>query len=466
MFTPGGVARPGTWHDIGVTSLKRLAPIACAGLLVLASCGSSEGDSSGAGSTTSTSEETPDGAADATTTVPQTAEPTTSTTAAGNEDQAAGEGLTATDRGVTADAIRLGLALTDVSQFANVGEVVPRFEAAVAAANDAGGVNGRSIELVIEEWSLADPAALSASCTSLTEDHELFLVLAWATNSDLTCYTDIHEHIVINSFDLPVEPDPLLFTVLGDPVTTMLGGLGLLEAELSGAKVAIQAADGYRDAIGDAKAALDGVGAEVVSETIGSPVESQSDQLAIETESDIYHERWVADGAEFVLTLGSGQATLGALERAGSDLTMIGSNNNVQAMSALGNDLGAVSLLVIAAPTVNDDAEAGLWGIPECVERIESATGQEILIRPGDADERGLVSTVRACAVVDTFVAIAEGAGADLTQESFLAAMETVGEFTMTGAESGSLGSDKHHAANSSAAVYVYDEAAADFVLR
>lgn len=439
---------------------RRLLPVLSAGLLLLAACGSSEDGTASGESPAPEGPPPTESTSESTSTTSSTPDP--SPTAVEVE----ATELTATDRGVEAGVIRLGLALTDVSQFANVGDVRARFEAVTAAVNAAGGVGGRLLELVIEEWSLTDPAALSASCTALTEDNDVFLVLAWATNSDLTCYTSLQEHIVINSFDLPADFDPLLFTVLADAVATMLENLDLLAPELEGAKVAIHSADGYQDLVGTARSELEALGAEVVVETQGSPVESQADQLAIEAETDIYLERWDADGATFVLNLGGGQAVLGALERGGSDITMIGSNNNVQTMSAFVSDLASVNLLVIASPTVNDDAEAGLYGIPECIATIEDATGQEILIRPEEGDERGLVSTVRACSVLDTFVAIATEAGADLTEESFLAAMETLGEYQMTGAESGSLGADKHHAANSAAEVYVYDPDVGDFVRR
>ena len=99
------------------------------------------------------------------------------------------------------------------------------------------------------------------------------------------------------------------------------------------------------------------MGGEVVVETTGSSVESRADELTINEESDIFVERWSADGAEYVLNLGGGQATLGALDRVGSEITMIGYNSNVQSLGALGTDIAAVDLLVITSPTVNDDAD-------------------------------------------------------------------------------------------------------------
>jgi hypothetical protein len=444
-----------TWRI--VAALSALA-------LLLAACGSDSdtSDSSPEPPTAETSSPSPSEEE----TPPPTTTATPSASAAEESDEEPAEPLTSSDRGVSPETIRLGLAITDVSDFANVGAIEPRFQAAVSALNDAGGVNGRRVELVVEEWPLGDVVGLSTSCTVLTEDNEVFIVLGWATAVDLSCYTDIHEHIVINSFDTPAEIDPLLFTVLADPVETMLSNLDLIEAELAGSRVAIHAADGFDTAFPEARAAVESLGGEVVVETTGSSVESRADELTINEESDIFVERWSADGAEYVLNLGGGQATLGALDRVGSEITMIGYNSNVQSLGALGTDIAAVDLLVIASPTVNDDADAGLYGISACIETIEMATGDDILTRPGEDDEAGLASTVAACAVVDAFAAIATAAGAELTRTGFLDAMEPLGQFVMTGAQSASLGPTKHHAANSAALLYVYDAGLGDFVSR
>ena len=102
---------------------------------------------------------------------------------------------------VPAEPIVLGVAVSDVSQFAMTGPIAPRYQALADAANEAGGVAGRQVELIVQEWSLADTAGADAACIALTEDNDVFLVLGFMVPnfSDATCYTDRNDTIVLNA---------------------------------------------------------------------------------------------------------------------------------------------------------------------------------------------------------------------------------------------------------------------------
>ncbi len=107
---------------------------------------------------------------------------------------------TASDVGVTADAIELGilvprseLAGIDVSEF--TGDVPGLWRAFVDEANENGGVGGRRIEPVIVDYDGLSQDDMRAACIALTEDARVFAVLnAGGYYGDpILCITEQHE---------------------------------------------------------------------------------------------------------------------------------------------------------------------------------------------------------------------------------------------------------------------------------
>ncbi|MCY3911197.1 MAG: hypothetical protein OXF99_06760, partial [bacterium] len=153
--------------------------------------------------------------------------------------------LTATARGVTADTIKLGVAITDVTVFADVGDILARYQPLVDVTNAAGGINGRRVEIITEQWDILDSTAFEAACVALTEDNEVFLVLGFliAGWGNLFCYTDINETIVINIADLDQQDldmsDGRLISTRPYQFGSLIAGLELLRPELEGARVVI-----------------------------------------------------------------------------------------------------------------------------------------------------------------------------------------------------------------------------------
>lgn len=92
---------------------------------------------------------------------------------------------TASDRGVTADAITIGVALADLDTLnrtgvgASNGTVDERrkvWEAIVDDANRRGGVGGRTIEAVFAPYDAIDRTAAAQACRRLAEDSEVFVM--------------------------------------------------------------------------------------------------------------------------------------------------------------------------------------------------------------------------------------------------------------------------------------------------
>ena len=246
---------------------------------------------------------------------------------------------------------------------------------------------------------------------------------------------------------------------------SLLAGLELLRPELEGARVVIYggSVDGR---IEIAEELLRGFGAEILEVTrqqIGG-----EDLIAAESEIGIHVERWRTHDPERIINVdGAVAGVLHGLERAGqTDWNIVTPANDVATNTALGADLSVFSnLIATGEPGVDELASEGLYGIPECFEIINEATGQGLgTSTEGEDAESG--TAVEVCASWDIFVALATAAGPELTPESFLQAGYDLGHFPMTGSPSGSLTPDKPWVSNAQPALFVYDAELDAFVPR
>lgn len=113
---------------------------------------------------------------------------------------AAGNGG-ATDIGVTAEAIRLGILLSDISAASDVGIEVPGFseeeqrlqwDTFISLFNDAGGVYGRKLAPVYRLVDGLDTNDMFAACQAMAEDEKVFAVATvFAVYADpVLCFTE------------------------------------------------------------------------------------------------------------------------------------------------------------------------------------------------------------------------------------------------------------------------------------
>ena len=379
--------------------------------------------------------------------------------------------LTATARGVTADTITLGVAITDVTVFADVGDILARYQPLVDVTNAAGGINGRQVEIITEQWDILDSVAFEAACVALTEDNEVFLVLGFmpAGWGSIFCYIDLNETIVINTSDLDQQDldmsDGRLITTRPYQFGSLLAGLELLRPELEGARVVIYGAsvDGR---IETAEELLRSYGADIVEVTrqqIGG-----EDLIAAEAEIDIHVERWRTHNPDWIINVdGAVAGSLQGLERAGlTHWNIVTPANDAPSNNAMGADLSLFSnLIATGEPGAEELAAQGLYGIPECFDIINAATDQG-LGTSGKAEDAQAGTAIEVCAAWDIFVALATAAGPNLTPESFLQAGYDLGSFPMTGSPSGSLTPDKPWVSNAQPALFVYDAELDAFVPR
>lgn len=435
--------------------------------LVAAACGDDDGDSSTDDTTTTT-----EAAADPEPDDDGEGEGDSDSEDGGDTDDPAATPapdieLTASAPGITEDAIRLGIAIADVSAFSNSGDQVARYEVVADEINANGGVIGRQLELVVAEWDLLDSAGFDAACVKLTEDEELFAILTRtpANFGDMTCLTGLGDTITINGLDLDTEEaensDGKLFSVLSDTGEALIGGIELLADELADAKVAITAADdrGGQDQADEIAALLGDLGIEVVAVT-KSTVAYSADPTASLTEQDRFAEIWNNGGATHVIGVGNG--VVGAAyaidtQELEDDMVLITPILNPRTLNSLNADLSVLQMIGVATPSPGSLAEDGLHGMPECIDRVETELGETVLSFPEEEELNALPSTFQACASFDFITAALEAAGPNPTVDDFLALTGGGFSFEMTSAESASTDAGKYYLNDDPGTIYDWD---------
>lgn len=116
--------------------------------------------------------------------------------------------LTATDRGVSADAIKVGFAIVNFDS-ANAAGIFPdlrkdasqAIDAMVEYANERGGVLGRRIQPVKVRPDLISADDQRQKCVELTETHGVFAVMdsfAFSAETSTACITAEHKTLLLN----------------------------------------------------------------------------------------------------------------------------------------------------------------------------------------------------------------------------------------------------------------------------
>lgn len=413
------------------------------------------------------------GTADDTTTTTEA----TTTTESSPDNTGAPPELTASAPGVTAETIKIGIPVVDTEAIGweqtHDSEVI--WQVAADAINADGGVLGREVELTTIPVSPVDFALQDEICVRFTEDEQVFAVMGVIREEVPLCYTELHSTIVINTFATRAE-------IYERSVAPLIGFLPLIEREsaeqlqtlidtglLEGRKVAISSAPTTLDVADEMRTTLEDAGIEVVAVTnYESP---SSDQLAIDAEMDLSYEQWRAAGADAVIPANASVPTTGVLSRNGWDGLYVVTDSpglNIGLLDGFGYGTEALTgAIAIAAPSEADMYEADVAGVRECVDRFDNAFDDDapVEVRPEDPTTGVLGVIVRSCQALELFKAVAELAGPDLTNDSFDAAADAIGEFSVTGVVTGSLGPGKRDYVDGAAKLFEFDDELQQFVL-
>lgn len=387
--------------------------------------------------------------------------------------------LTASDRGVTEDAIRVGILLIDVEVIAQLGvdlgfgDVEAHWQVAIDALNESGGILGREVEPVFRRYVPVTGAEIEGPCVELVEDEEVFVAMGFVrTGAAALCFTELNDTpmifggagITAEVRDRSVAP---AIGVVAAPDALDAAMVAALEAEggLDGRVIVVHGEDA--DRVAAVGTAVRAAGHEVVVETVETAPET--DPIAQDDELDRFAERWRAEGADLLLLTSSPVAVTGALARTGIELDLVTSNPELALDDRVGRGGTAAqfadSRIAVAVTGHMLYAEDHAPTV-ECVDRWNATRpDQPADIVSGAGEFQNLFQIVEACAQLDVFRQLAEAAGVDLTHESFAAAVATIGSFDSVGQSSASLSEDKWSVPDLEAIVLMeWDESIQNFV--
>ena len=369
--------------------------------------------------------------------------------------------LTASWKGVTEDAITIGVSMLNFDLLQEMGLTAAGwgdqqgvFQALVDDLNANGGILGRKVVAVYDYYSPIDASDAERACTVLTQDNEVFAaVLGFvgplAGTAD-PCFVGTNNTPLVGGEQTPdelaqatapwfnVEPST-------EDHTSNLLDLLVQTGRAEGANVFVVS---HQASAGDEPLVLEGLDARGI-EVVGKAVldANDGDTAAQDQLMQVISERIRADGADTVMINGNPAATIRGLGLNGLlDSVTIWSNN-----AAGLNNLGETFDHEWARGAIASDgpSELDIWNddvFQDCV-RAVNAAGIGADLRPtaelADDDENWFNPTRRYCGHLSLFVQIAAAAGPDLTPETFEQAAYTLTDFVLPGAPANSLSPTK-----------------------
>ena len=365
--------------------------------------------------------------------------------------------------GVTADAIKLGIAYVDLKTVTAVkidqGDFEAAYRAVIDDLNRKGGINGRRIDPVFAPINPLGTSSADAACLKVTEDEPVFAYIGFFLGDTVLCPLENHDTAVLGG---EMNPERLRrakapwFAVGGSTDNQTDGVKALAEdGDLDG-KLAVfaQTTDGplMNDTI---LPLLKGLGIKPVSTAI---LEAGTDINATITQAGVIAQKFKAAGAEKVLVVGNG-GTAWAEGLAKSDYRpqsiFIGTGTILAyAGSAAGADLTVLENSLAADTFLKQFSEPKMQ---TCIKIVEKAIGQKIPDPDTVAKDKPnpFVSAAEACRELTLFEALAKAAGKDLNYATFRAAAAKASPIAIPGyPDPMTFGAPPH--ADGDPKVYVY----------
>ena len=368
--------------------------------------------------------------------------------------------LTDSFRGVTADTIKIGATAVDFDALRGdfgldltFQAFAPQVDAIVAWYNENGGVLGRQIEVVHEIFLPVGAVTAEEACVRLTEDEEVFAVINGfsgpGAEDQNVCFGELHDTILVGglpSADQATAAGGLWVTTDMSPDRRIPAGVDLLDEagliEELGTVMVVGSNPIEEPQVRAMAEAFRSKGLEVPVEVW---VTTSGDEQATQSEVEVFIERARSEGVTTVAMIGEGEFRNGAFFADAPEFTYYFANGDRitdwQAIPPLNMQEGTRVLTNRGRPAspVWDDR------LQECIDVVEAAQGVEV--KPpeelGETDDNYWSGTSGTCQRLAMFVQIAEAAGPDLTNDSWIAALDQVPDLGIPGYEFVSISADK-----------------------
>lgn len=358
-----------------------------------------------------------------------------------------GAPLSASDVGVTASTIKVGVVLLDLEAVEPLGLGLENyavdtqrrvFQAYLDDINARGGINGRQVEAVYIRNDPLDAGAARSRCVELAKDHQVFAVLGFVTE-ETSCLVEEQRRPTIGYTNYPssLYTNSGFYLVTGQPTSERIAAdwagafhdLGTLQGRTIGI-LATEAEFEARPA-DSLEATLQQLGYEVAYRArLSADAETGQSQLPIEV------QRMRQAGVDTVMLSTNFLAARTWVENAESQ---------GWAPQYLTSDLGSLTAddLVERMPDSFDGAlgvynTAGGGGARSIrygeSERSENTACRELFNRVDDGhdyayNEQSPIGNV--CPMVQIFERATAAAGAELTRDGFAAAVQSLGSIPL-----------------------------------
>lgn len=383
-----------------------------------------------------------------------------------SDDTSSGDGPTTTGgeepsgelgTGVTEDSIKLAFSYVDLAAVREAtgldidhGPYDEIMEALVADLNENGGVNGRTVDLVVAPYnpSGGDAASLAA-CVQATEDEEVFAVLGGLRGDTNLCIVEQHETVLVGGdqnaerLERARAPWATWEAAVERSVRALVGALDE-EGELEGRTIAVYGLTADQVAIDAAMETLAEAGVEVAFEAVNDA--DGADRAAVDAQDATLIQRMEDEGVDAVVIAGRNVPT-NVFDQAGYYPRLWISNSSIMSTFASELYLEFPDVFTVGGPP--GDIIETIPAYEDCVTIYEEASGEEVL-SVAEAEEQGenpvIAAMSNACTALQIFKAAAEAAGDTLNQSTFLEGLESLGDIELAASGDSSFGPDKYDA--------------------
>ncbi len=378
---------------------------------------------------------------------------------------AAGRQAGGTTRGVTATEIKLAYPDIDYAALKDVGVNIDRgdtqkiFDALTDRVNAAGGINGRKIDVQVVEYNLLNPADAEAACVTMTEDMKVFAVLNGfdgPVQSTSKCITD-HKTVLTGGSPEPsvAKKTPWISaSAANDRQAKVFVELMAKEGLFKGKTIGISTDPAQEQVTKKIIVpALEKAGfpPEVVVVDDGPP----GDTAAADANWDVFAEKFKSAGVDHVILVGN--ETSGGLTR------LLDRDVQATVSSPTSGQVESIGTSQTQRPPSAYDGYYTITGLTpdeifadrpmrKCVRTFEKANPSITVKKPSavaEGETDWATGILTACGQLGLFTTVAERAGKDLTNRSFIDTVEGMTtNFALPGEKYNTFGPNKFDARN------------------
>lgn len=376
-------------------------------------------------------------------------------------------GNTASARGVAADTIKIGVSYPDLEALAKTGllkisngDYKAITEAIVDAVNASGGINGRKLDATIQGFSVLGAAEQTATCTKFTQDVKVFAVLGGFLNDANLCVSKQYGTILVSGYGTgfnqatvsQAKAPWVTWNASDERASKALVQLsdqqGLLKDKLIGVYSQTSTSKPILDVV---VKELESRGYTVTASALNDV--DATDGQAFAAQEKLLGQKLKDKGVDTVFFVG-GTPTVANWEAVKFYPQIFVPQTGLITPAAFTNGDAMAKFPIVAGVAASGDPNQGYDSAPmkQCRAAYQNATGN-VVKTPTEETKAGKSSGFAAmqqiCSAMTIFVEAAKKAGPNLTNETWKAALESLGTIELPATPQASFAPNKPDAQDS-----------------